>query len=359
MSNEVQVQDLPAVTNVDRPMSVNELLRQSMTIHEVLTRVMVGPTAENPQGIHYGLIPGTPKPTLYQAGAEKICSTFRLAPRYDVEDLCEPHNNFYRYRVKCSIVTIRDGMFVGSAMGEASTAEEKYQWEKAVCQKQWDLSDPDKRRIKFQRQKNNDEVTEILQVQRNCADLANTVLKISCKRAFISAVKGATAASDILDVDMDEEAVAELAKAEQKEAPKQKAKAAPSPKLAFGRSKGKAIDDLEVPIDDLVWMRDYLERGLNDTKRSQYHENDKKMIDKLQTELSRREASSKQASNGAEPGQGATMTKEEWVGYCIEQFKDHEEAYTQASLDFKTQDPSTLPFEAWGKFRARMQELTK
>ncbi len=353
MSNEVQVQDLPAVTHVDRPMSTNELLQQSMAIHEILTRIMV-------QDIHYGVIPGTPKPTLYQSGAEKICSTFRLAPRYEVEDLCEPHNNFYRYRVKCSLVTIRDGMFVGSAMGEASTAEEKYQWEKAVCKAQWEGSDTDKRRIKYQRTKDNqDGFIEIHQVQRNCADLANTVLKIACKRAYISAVKGATAASDILDVDLDEEAVADLAKAEQKEAPKQKAKAAPVPKLAFGRSKGKAIDDPEVPVDDLVWMRDYLERGLTDTKRSQYHENDRKMIEKLQAELSRREVSSKQAGNGAEKGQGAAMTKEEWVGYCIEQFKDHEEAYTQASLDFKTQDPSTLQFEAWGKFRARMQELTK
>jgi hypothetical protein len=237
MSTELQTQDLPVVTNIDRPMSVHEVMNQSITIHEILTRVMV-------DGIHYGVIPGTDKPTLYQAGAEKICATFRLAPKYEVDDLCDPRENIYRYRVKCSLYTIRDGIFVGSAVGEASSAEEKYQWERAVCQKHWDTTDPSRRRIKFRKVKDSQEgFDEVLQVQRNCADLANTVLKIAVKRSFTSAAKGATAASDILDVDLDEEPVAALHREESKDQPKPKAKAKPAPKLAFGRSKGKALDD--------------------------------------------------------------------------------------------------------------------
>ena len=346
MSTEVQTQDLPAVTNVDRPMSVNELLKQSLGIHEVLTRVMV-------KDVHYGIIPGTPKPTLYQAGAEKICSTFRLAPRYEVEDLCEPHNNFYRYRVKCSLVTIRDGLFVGSAMGEASSAEEKYQWEKAVCRKQWDMADPDKRRVKFQKAKDSEDgFIEILQVQRNCADLANTVLKIGCKRAYISAVKGATAASDIMDVDMEEEAVADLHRTEQKEQPKPKAKAAPAPKLPFGHSKGKAIDDPEVPLGDLTYMLEYVEKNIGSDKRKNYIAQDKEWIAQLQAEIARREQN--QDHNSVQP---YLMTDKEWSEYCAEVLNANEEVYAQACLDFKVQDPTGLPAEQQIPFQTRVNQL--
>jgi hypothetical protein len=78
-------QDLPITVDVDRPMTTGELSKQAHLIAAILDQVMV-------KDVHYGVIPGTQKPTLYQAGAEKICATFRLAPRDDVEDLSEPHN---------------------------------------------------------------------------------------------------------------------------------------------------------------------------------------------------------------------------------------------------------------------------
>lgn len=294
-------EELPAVINVDREMSVQEISAQSLKIHHILEAVMQ-------EDIHYGLIPGTPKKTLYQAGAEKICMTFRLAPRYEIEDLSEPSNNFYRYRAKCSLVTISEGRFVGSAMGEASTMEEKYQWEKAVNERHWESTDPTRRRIHFKK-----DGTEVLQVQRNCADLANTVLKISCKRAFVSATKGATAASDLLDVDLDEEAVADLKKQEQAQA-KPKAKEKPAPKLAFGRSKGKAINDPSVPIEDLEWMGKYLTEGLQKPERAKWKAQDEEMISVLRAELGRR-ANASPEPNAAEEDpipddQWAKMTKD-------------------------------------------------
>lgn len=296
MSTELQTQDLPAATNLDRHMSVNEVLTQSLIVHEILTRVMV-------VDVHYGTLPGCKKPSLYQPGAEKICVTFRLAPKFDVEDLSEPRENFYRYRVKCSLYTIRDGLFVGSAMGEASTAEEKYQWEAALNQRHFDATDPDKRRIKFKKGKDG-AVDEILQVQQNAADLANTILKMACKRALTSATKGATGASDIFDVDLEEEAVAKLAKEEAKEAPKMKAKPKPTPKLAFGRSKGKSMDDPSVPLDDLKWMLDYLKQNVGSAKRKTYEAQDREMMASLEAEIKTRSST----SHG--------MSDEEWTDYC-------------------------------------------
>lgn len=289
-------QDLPSVINVDREMSVQEISAQSLKIHHILEAVMQ-------EDIHYGLIPGTPKKTLYQAGAEKICMTFRLAPRYEVEDLSEPTNNFYRYRAKCSLVTIGEGRFVGSAMGEASTAEEKYQWEKAVNERHWESADPTRRRIHFKK-----DGTEVLQVQRNCADLANTCLKIACKRAFVSATKGATAASDLLDVDLDEEAVADLKKQEQAQA-KPKTKEKPVPKLAFGRSKGKSITDPLVPIEDLEWMGKYLTDGLQKPERARWKAQDEEMIALLRAELDRRA----NASPEQDAAEDQPISDDEWA----------------------------------------------
>lgn len=342
MTTDVDQRDLPAVVDMDNPMSVNQVLTQSLIVHEILERAMM-------EDIHYGTIPGTKKKTLYLPGAEKICMTFRLAPKFDVEDLSDPGGNFYRYRAKCSLYTIRDGLFIGSAMGEASTAEEKYQWEAALNQKHWDSTDPDKRRIKFRKNKEADGgVEEVLQVQQNCADLANTVLKMACKRAFTSATKGATAASDVLDVDMEEEAVAKMRKEELREgeAPKMKAKPKPSPKLAFGRSKGKSIDDPSVPIEDLEWMSKYLSDGLQNPGRAQYHAKDRETIANLMGEIDRRQ--------NAAPESNTAVPDDVWKDMCATWAKSQPKEYRALKTELGIEHAGELPPEERAGFRDRM-----
>ncbi|MGH8103790.1 MAG: hypothetical protein ACREJQ_04630, partial [bacterium] len=73
MPQALVTQDLPSMTNLDYPMTVGELTKQALLIQKILDEVMVGPTPENPHGVHYGIVPGTKKPTLLQPGAEKIC----------------------------------------------------------------------------------------------------------------------------------------------------------------------------------------------------------------------------------------------------------------------------------------------
>lgn len=331
--------DLPSVVNVDREMSVQELTAQALKINHILEAVMT-------EGIHYGQIPGTIKKTLYQAGAEKICMTFRLAPRYEVEDLSEPHNNFYRYRAKCQLVTIRDGLFVGSAMGEASTAEEKYQWEKAVNERHFDTMDPTKRRIHFKK-----DGTEVQQVQRNCADLANTVLKIACKRAYVSAVKGATAASDILDVDLDEEAVADLKNGEQPEPKKQKAAVKQGPRLDFGRSKGKTINDPTVPVDDLEWMAKYLTDGLKKPERAKWNEKDRAMIALLDAEVEKRRNASPEPNTA---GQEA-IPDEVWASLCNEWAWKRKLEYAALKAELGIEHASKMDPSYRAAFKQRME----
>lgn len=328
-------QDLPAVVNLDREMSVQEISAQSLKIHHVLEAVMQ-------EDIHYGQIPGTPKKTLYQAGAEKICMTFRLAPRYEVDDLSEPHNNFYRYRARCSVITISEGRFVGSAMGEASTLEEKYQWEKAVNQKHWDSMDPTRRRIHFKK-----DGTEVLQVQRNCADLANTVLKIACKRAFVSAVKGTTAASDLLDVDLDEEAVAELKNQEDKPVAKPKQKSRPVAKLPFGRSKGKSIDDQSVPVEDLEWMLKYISENVGSDKRKNYERQDREMMSALSQEIQCRGSYKESIPDNT------------WIDLCKLWMDRHEAEYAETCMHLGLEDAIQLQGEKRSIFQQYINNLLK
>lgn len=354
MSTDLTIADLPVTQGLHRPMTTAELLQQSQLIHDVLTKVMV-------DGIHYGKIPGTgDKPTLYLAGAEKIDATFRLAPKFDVEDLSEPQNNFYRYRVRCNLHTIRDGFFVGSAVGEASSAEEKYQWERAVCHEQWESVPADQRRIKWRKGKDGD-VIQVEQIRTNAADIANTVLKIAAKRAHVSASKGATAASDILDVDFDEEAVQDLKRKEQqddattKEAPKPKPKAKPAPKLAFGRSKGKEITDPSAPVEDLTWMRDYLVSKLDDPARAKWRANDQLMIQAIDTEVAARQQQAQAAPPPADTRE--PMRDEEWAQFTMQMDHDFHDAYVTVKAEFKITDVKAVAVMDRWRVYDRIQQV--
>ena len=363
MTQDLQTTDLPAISNLDRPMSSGDLTRQALLIQEILDKVMV-------DGIHYGIIPGTgQKKTLYQSGAEKLCSTFHLAPKYAVEDLSEPHNNFYRYRVACSLYTIRDGSFVGSACGEATSAEEKYQWERAVCQEHWDATDPSRRRVKYK--KEGEGFSTINQVQRNAADLSNTILKIACKRALISATRGATAASDMLEVDLDEEAVADLAKEQQADQPKAKPKAKEQPvTFRYGKHVGKSISDPTVDPNYLVWFADKTAGQLKDPARANFKIADTLFLAALDGEIVHRkaaaEAGAKTPQNPAQatPGevqaptgaQGARtpISDNAWAEFILMWETEQADAYTSAKDAFKVQSGHDVTSEKRLAFYDRM-----
>ena len=72
-----------------------EVISRVLRIQEVMKAVMQKDT-------HYGVIPGTQKPTLYKPGAEKIASVFRLAITPVVTDLSTPDE--IRYRVEARAV---------------------------------------------------------------------------------------------------------------------------------------------------------------------------------------------------------------------------------------------------------------
>jgi len=176
-------------------MAVADVVQQAMAIQEIMKAVMR-------EGVHYGTIPGTDKPTLYKAGAEKLCLTFHVADRYVVEDL-SAGTDAIRYRVTCIGTHQHTGVELGQGIGEASTGEEKYRWRRAVCKEEFEATPQALRRVKFAKGRGGSFYTQE-QVRTEPADLANTVLKMAAKRAKMAMVLNVLAASDAFTQDLED-----------------------------------------------------------------------------------------------------------------------------------------------------------
>lgn len=181
--------------------AVEEIIEHVATVQKVMQAVMKGPSKEHPEGVHYGVIPGTNKPTLLKAGAELLCMTFRISDAYHVEDLSTADT--VRYRVTCTGSHQMTGTVLGTGMGEASSGEEKYKWLKAT-KTEWDNTPETMRRKKFGWNRQERKEYEILQVRTDPANLANTVLKMANKRAKMAMVLNVTAASDMFTQDLED-----------------------------------------------------------------------------------------------------------------------------------------------------------
>lgn len=183
-------------------LSPSEVKQQVNALQHLMKQVMREET-------HFGTIPGTPKPTLYKPGAEKICLMFGLAASFtwEREDLKNGHRE---YTVRCHLRS-RSGRLVAEGIGVCSTMESKYRYrwdstDKPVPKAYWDTRDqtllggeqfvPRKKGgswLIFQRV----EVTDP-------ADVYNTVAKMAKKRAHVDATLTATAASDIFEQDLED-----------------------------------------------------------------------------------------------------------------------------------------------------------
>lgn len=182
------------IETLDQRLSVAQIQARRKAIQELLRTTMR-------VDVDFGTIPGTPKPTLYKPGAEKICSLFQLAPRITVHDMGTPDT--IRYQCKVELYTV-SGAFCGEGIGTASSAETKYQWRASVCREEYDATPDDRRRIAYKKGRDNSFYT-VAQVRTEPEDADNTVLKMAKKRGLIDAVLTVTAASDIFTQDIEDD----------------------------------------------------------------------------------------------------------------------------------------------------------
>lgn len=96
--------------------------------------LMQGPSEDNPEGIDYGVIPGTKKPTLLKPGAETICNVYGLVATFDEtwiegDGIVTPH---LRCRIKCQLHKgTADGPVIGEGVGAANSWERKHRYRAA------------------------------------------------------------------------------------------------------------------------------------------------------------------------------------------------------------------------------------
>ncbi len=197
-----------------QPLSVDDVVAQVQAVQQVMSRVMK-------KDEHYGTIPGTDKPTLLKPGAEKLSLMFRLAPSYDID---RRENGEHReYETVCTLTHIESGRTIGQGVGICSTKESKYRYvnSERVCPQ---CNQPTiikgkeeygggwlcwKKRggcgATFPEDAKEIAGQKVGKKERDdLADVYNTVLKMSKKRAHVDAVLTATAASDIFAQDLED-----------------------------------------------------------------------------------------------------------------------------------------------------------
>jgi hypothetical protein len=200
---------------VPQQLTASDVKAQVTLVQQVMRAVMQ-------EGFHYGVIPGTEKPTLLKPGAEKLTMTFRLAPELtvDMTDLGDGHRE---YRVKVALRHIVTGQMWGEGVGSCSTMESRYRYRNAAltcphCGQSaiikgraeygggW-LCFGKKGGCGVKFSDNDSDITSQASGRVENPDISdtwNTALKMAKKRALVDATLTATAASDCFNQDLED-----------------------------------------------------------------------------------------------------------------------------------------------------------
>lgn len=118
--------------------------------------------------IDYGVIPGTPKPTLLQPGAQKLANIFQLGSRIVASDTIVDHEQkFILCKYTVELFHLPTGKAIAQCEGSTNSRERKYQ-------------------------------------RQDMYSVINTLQKMAQKRAFVGAVVLATNASDFFTQDLED-----------------------------------------------------------------------------------------------------------------------------------------------------------
>lgn len=190
------------------------------------------------EGVHYGVIPGCEKPSLWKPGAELLLSSMGLQsqcsneepPIVDVMGTDHGGEPFIRYSRMCQV--FRNGVMLAQAGGSCNSWEPKYRWRNEqrkcpacgrtsiikakdfentgrdqgwVC---WKKGDKDKKEscgAKFPPGDRSIEGQTVGKIPNpDVMDMDNTIKKMADKRAFIAATLLATGCSDIFTQDVED-----------------------------------------------------------------------------------------------------------------------------------------------------------
>ncbi len=177
------------------------------------------------EGVHYGKVPGTDKPTLFKAGAEVLCQLYGLRATFEPDISYGDGETAPAVRVvtRCEL-HLREigGPIVAVGFGAASTWERKHRYrnEGRACPSCGNVGAVIKGKQQYgggwlcwgtkggcgAKFKDGDQAIEGQQVgmadNPDQHDLENTVIKMSGKRSYVDATLRATASSDLFTQDL-------------------------------------------------------------------------------------------------------------------------------------------------------------
>lgn len=161
-------------------------------------------TAVRP-GHDIGVIPGTSKPTLLKPGAEKIVMMMGLSSRYEIMQMTEDYDKgFFAYNIRC--ILSRGGLDICEGVGNCNSRESKY-------------------------------------VKADPYSIANTILKMAKKRAYVDAALSVASLSDIFTQDLEDMPDMMIASNGTSHRDNQ-GKPLLEQQLTFGKHKGRTFADL-------------------------------------------------------------------------------------------------------------------
>lgn len=177
-------------------------------------------------GVDYGKVPGSDKPTLLKPGAEKLASFFGLSPHFNLDEKVEDWTGenhggepFFYYRYKCQL--FKGELMIAEGEGSCNSWEKKYRY------RQGTRTCPECGQPSIFKSKNNPEYycwnkkggcgatfkltddrinsQEIGQTKNpDPAEQVNTIQKMAQKRALIAPVLIATNASEKFTQDIED-----------------------------------------------------------------------------------------------------------------------------------------------------------
>lgn len=190
----------PVSESIIDSIDVNIVERTIQKIHDFQTIVQ---QALKP-GHDYGIIPGCDKPSLLKPGAEKINMMMGVTAEYEIMEKTEDYEKgFFAYNVKCRLS--RNGYTITEGVGNCNSRERKY-------------------------------------INQDACSIANTILKMAKKRAYIDATLTVASLSDIFTQDIDDPDMRITGKDYSNE--DNKGKSAEEQVITFGRHKGKTLGEI-------------------------------------------------------------------------------------------------------------------
>ena len=154
------------------------------------------------EGTDYGTIPGTKKPTLLQAGAQKLEKLFFLrSESKQTEKIVKEDYEFIKYAYKTFVY--RGDILVATCEGTCNSRETKYRYRWIP---EWEASDQIKETIKAESRqaKSGKKYNWYKMLNTELAEVENTIMKMAQKRSYVGAVLIATNSSGRFTQDMED-----------------------------------------------------------------------------------------------------------------------------------------------------------